>query len=158
MSVWIVPPVSCSVFFIFLYSLFSNIELYYENSKNIMKASILTSILNLILNFVFIKFFGYVAAAYTTLVCYIFLSLLHYIYMKKVLKEENVKEHPYNLEAILIISFIIIGYSILITFTYSKSWILRYTIIIELYPSFAKILLSEPPPITFSSDFIPIPS
>lgn len=66
-SMWVVPPVSCSVFFMFLYSLFSNVELYYEKSRNIMIASTSAAIGNIILNYIFIRMFGYLSAAYTTL-------------------------------------------------------------------------------------------
>lgn len=129
-SVWVVPPVSCSVFFIFLYSLFSNVELYHEKSKNIMKASILASIANIILNYIFIKKFGYIAAAYTTLACYVLLSIMHYIFMKKVLRDNDIKDKPYNIKAILGISLFIIVYSVVVTLLFRYHWIFRYSLII----------------------------
>jgi len=128
-SVWVVPPVSCSVFFIFLYSLFSNIEIYYEKSKNIMIASMGAAIANILLNYIFINLFGYIAAAYTTLACYILLSLVHYVFMKKVLKKEDEKEVPYNIRLILLISFAVIFNSICVTLLYNQPWIIRYLII-----------------------------
>lgn len=128
-SVWVIPPVSCSVFFIFLYSIFSNIELFYEKSKNIMIASIFASVSNIVLNFIFIKLFGYIAAAYTTLACYILLSIMHYIFMKKVLQENNIISCPYNMKIIFGVSMIVIVYSFFVTVLFKYHWIFRYILI-----------------------------
>ena len=49
-AIWVIPPLATSVFFIFLYTLFANIEFYYEENKFIMIASIIAAILNIILN------------------------------------------------------------------------------------------------------------
>ena len=114
-SMWVVPPVSCSVFFMFLYSLFSNVELYYEKSKNIMIASTGAAIGNIILNYIFISLFGYIAAAYTTLVCYIFLSVLHYVFMMKICREQQITEPIYNVKLILALSIFLIIYSVGVT-------------------------------------------
>ena len=129
-AAWVVPPVSCSVFFSFLYSLFTNIEFYFENTKNITKATLFASVLNVVLNFIFINKFGYIAAAYTTLICYMFLSLIHYVYMKRILKENNIKEKVYNTKIVVCISFFIVLYSVLVSFTYKFNYFLRYGLIL----------------------------
>ena len=64
----------------------------------------LGAVLNVILNYVFIKMFGYLAAAYTTLICYIFFSLFHYFCMKKVLKKHGENQNIYDTKKILLIS------------------------------------------------------
>ena len=58
-----------------------------------MIASTIGGVLNIILNYFFIKLYGFIAAGYTTLFCYIFYSVVHYIFMRKIQKEnlENVK-------------------------------------------------------------------
>ena len=77
-AVYVVPPVAASVYFTFLYSMFSAVEFYYEQTTKIMYASVVTAGLNIILNAIFIKLFGFIAAGYTTLACYVFLlSLIH---------------------------------------------------------------------------------
>lgn len=128
-SMWVVPPVSCSVFFMFLYSLFTNIEMYYEKSKNIMIASIVVAVCNIILNFFFINLFGYIAAAYTTLACYILLSLVHYVNMMAICKEKNIDEKIYNTKLIVVISLFLVLYSILVTFLFEMAGVIRYIII-----------------------------
>ena len=77
-GIWIVPPVTASVFFTFLYMLFANVEMYYDKNKGIAIVSIVAAVLNLILNALAIPRFGYMAAGWTTLVSYIFLTALHY--------------------------------------------------------------------------------
>lgn len=76
---WVVPPVALGLFCQFLYSLYVNIEFYYKKTKMIATMTIVSAVLNIILNFVFIQLFGYLAAAYTTLTSYIFLFAAHYI-------------------------------------------------------------------------------
>lgn len=128
-SMWVVPPVSCSVFFMFLYSLFSNIELYYEKSKNIMIASTGAAVANIILNYIFINLFGYIAAAYTTLACYILLSIAHYFFMKSVCKQQRISEQVYNLKLIWFISIVLVAYSIAVTWLFNKPRWIRYLLV-----------------------------
>ena len=125
-SMWVVPPVSCSVFFTFLYSLFSNVELYYEKSKNIMIASTGAAIGNIVLNYIFISLFGYISAAYTTLACYILLSILHYSFMIKICKEQQIKEPIYNVKLILALSAFLVIYSVGVTILFDKPVWIRY--------------------------------
>lgn len=129
-SMWIVPPVSCSVFFMFAYSLFANIELYYEKSKNIMTASMATAVGNIVLNYIFINLFGYIAAAYTTLACYIFLSIMHYCFMRAICREKNIREQIYNMKLILVLSMFLVIYSVGVSLLFDKPNWIRYVFII----------------------------
>ncbi len=80
------------VFILLFYIIFfSNIEFYYERTKEIMYASIGAAVLNIVLNIGFIKAFGYTGAAYTTLICYMVLSLVHYCVMKDSIKKNIMK-------------------------------------------------------------------
>lgn len=100
-AIWVVPPVAVSMFLIFLYSLFSNIEYYFKKTGFIALASIVCAVANLGLNKVFIELFGYYAAGYTTLVCYGLLALMHYFFYRKALHQEGVRaSEVYNLETI----------------------------------------------------------
>lgn len=128
-SMWVVPPVSCSIFFIFLYSMFSNIELYYGKSKNMMIASLVAAAVNILLNFIVLPHFGYISAAYTTLFCYIFLSITHYAFMKKVCNEKCIREIPYEKKLIILISGFLVVYSMGVTLLFGKSIWIRYSMI-----------------------------
>lgn len=83
----IVPPVAISLFFIFLFGIFGSIEFYFEETRFIMVASSAAAVLNVVLNYFGIQWFGYTACAYTTLFCYILLSIAHYIAIAVLIKK-----------------------------------------------------------------------
>lgn len=103
-AVWVMPSVAIGVFFVFLYSLFSNFELYYENSKLIMFASVSAAIINVVLNLLFLPQFGFIAAGYTTLICYIALAIFHYFGMRRICMENNECVIPFKMKSIVSIS------------------------------------------------------
>lgn len=80
---YVMPPVMIGYVFQFIYSLYVNIEFYHKKQKNIAIGTALAAILNIILNLVLIPKFGYIAAAYTTLVGYISLLVIHYLFVKR---------------------------------------------------------------------------
>ena len=79
----VIPLLSCT-FFTFLYTLPATVEYYYQKTKMIAIGTIGAAILNIILNSVFIRFYGYQAAAYTTLVSYFAYFVFHYNIAKKI--------------------------------------------------------------------------
>ena len=85
-AMMLVPVIAASVFFMFMYSYCSNIEFYYEKTGLAAMASIIAAVLNLALNAVFIPLFGYQAAGYTTLACYMALGAAHYVFSQHVLR------------------------------------------------------------------------
>lgn len=127
-AIWVIPPVAGAVFFMFLFPLFGSVEFYYEAKKYVTIASILGALLNVGLNFIFIRIFGFIAAAYTTLFCYICFSIFHYFAMKIVLKKQGITERIYDMKKIILISTILIGAIIGITILYNNS-IARWCVI-----------------------------
>lgn len=111
-AIWIIPPVAMSVFFIYCYDLFAKFEFYFEKSHYIAIASMSGAVLNVILNYIFIPVFGYYAAGYTTLICYLAYDIAHYLFMKKVCKENLNNVKIYELKILVTISagFLIIGF------------------------------------------------
>lgn len=86
-AAYVIPPVAASVFFIFLYNILATPQFYFEKTSFLMVSSILAAVVNLGLNYIFIKQYGYVAAGYTTLVCYVLYSIGHAIISRKVMRE-----------------------------------------------------------------------
>ena len=127
-AVYIVPPVATSVLFITLYSFFGNIEFYFEETKIVMYASLVTAVLNIVLNYIFINLFGYIAAGYTTLFCYIIYAAIHYIFMKKICIK-NGFNNPYNGKTMWSIALFFAFLSIFISVLYS-SFLIRYIVIL----------------------------
>ena len=128
-AVWLVPPIALSVFYLFVYSMFSNISFYYKINKWISLVSLIAAISNIILNYIFINLYGYIAAAYTTLFCYILLAVSHYILYMRVLRKRNIKERIYNEKMILMVSLVLSILLFLILNIYGSA-ILRYAFIV----------------------------
>lgn len=83
MGMYVVPPVVGAMIISSLYNLFSTITMYYKHTKGITLASIAAAGTNIVLNYIFIPMYGFVAAGYTTLFSYLTLALMHYLIMKK---------------------------------------------------------------------------
>lgn len=81
----VVLPLLACTFFTFLYLLPSTTEYYLKKTWNIAIATSCIAFLNIALNYFFIKQFGYIAGAYTTLFCYICYFLFHYLMAKKLI-------------------------------------------------------------------------
>ncbi len=127
-GIWIIPPIATSVFFTFMYSLFGNVEFYFEKTKFVMMASTLCAVVNVILNAVFMPVFGYMAAGYTTMVCYMLFALVHYLFMRRVCKEKLGIKSVYDDKLILLISVAYLGLNAVGMVLYNFV-ILRYVIL-----------------------------
>lgn len=79
----IVPHIVLSNYLIYIYTFYVNVEHYYKNTVRISINTIVAATLNLLLNFYFIKEFGYLGAAITSLIAYYILLLMHYHYSRK---------------------------------------------------------------------------
>lgn len=128
-AIWIIPPVSASVFFVFMYMMFANVEMYYDENRGILVISIICSAANLVLNAIFIPIFGYMAAGWTTLVCYILLTLLHYVLMKKACKKNQIKEAIFPEKVLIIIGLFVVILSFAALVMYQLDYF-RYIILI----------------------------
>ena len=74
-----VIPIVAGGFFAFLYMLPANVEYFYDKTKAIAIGTFCAALCNIGLNWIFIQKFGYVAAAYTTLVTYFLYFIFHYV-------------------------------------------------------------------------------
>ena len=126
-AVSIMPIFSCCVFLIYIYTLFSNVEMFFEKPKYTMYGSVSATVINIILNYFFIQKFGYKAAAYTTLLCYILLSIFHYFIMKYICKTKNIESSIYDIKLILGLFSLIILCVVIISFLF-KYYFIRYCI------------------------------
>lgn len=124
-AIYLMPPIAAGIFVTALYNIFSNILLYYKATTSIMKATVMVSITNIILNYIFIKQYGYTAASYTTLFSYSLLALMQYLYMCKITVP------PFNIKVIFTISIITICFCLFCNLFYKYNTI-RYAIILLL--------------------------
>lgn len=82
-AIYIIPPVMMSNLFMFLFNLFATIEYYFKQTMLVAIASFISAVVNVALNYVYIGRYGFIAAGYTTMVCYLLFSIFHFIFMKR---------------------------------------------------------------------------
>ena len=126
-AAYVIPPVAGSVVFLFLYTNFANIEFYFDYNNFTMYISMIGALLNIILNFIFIKLFGYIAAGYTTFVCYFVYCTGHYFFMEYIIYK-NYKRHLIDWRKLFGIFSIMIFLMVVMSLLY-KTTIIRYIII-----------------------------
>lgn len=127
-SIWVIPPIALSGFFIFLYSLFAAFEFYYKKTLFIMLASTFSAVLNIVFNAVFISCFGYIAAGYTTLICYIVYAGAHFIAMRKVCKDQMDNAKVYSVRILLLIGLVFCAIGFVFMLTYENT-VVRYALV-----------------------------
>ena len=125
---WVFPPVAASVFFVYIYALFINIEFYFEKTQYVMLVSVAAALLNIGLNYIFIQKYGYIAAAYTTVFCYILFSVGHYLLYKMITKRKGINEAVFDGKRILIYSLGVCGATALSLLLYNHT-LIRYGVI-----------------------------
>ena len=129
-AVKVMAPITGSIVFLFLYTLFANVEFYYDKNMFTMYISMIGAILNIILNFIFIKLLGFWAAGFTTFFCYGVYCLGHYLFMEHIFyKAEG--QHLVDKKMVLIITVLLVV--IMMTFYLLNGFaILRYLVLLAL--------------------------
>lgn len=131
-AIYVIPPVAMSVFFTFLYTFFATFEFYYSKTKLITVATTVGAVLNIVLNYIFINIFGYIAAGYTTLVCYIAFAVFHYIFMNRVCDQYLEGNRPYNKKIMISISIVVLLFGFIFLLTY-QNIIIRYALLFIIF-------------------------
>lgn len=115
----IIPPIVLANYFIFIYTMYVNVEHYYKKTVFISINTTIAAVSNILLNIVFIYIWGYVGAAYTTLISYILSLILHYRYARKVdSKVFGLKHYVYPL--------IVIFVSVVAFYLFINNWYIRW--------------------------------
>lgn len=122
-AVSLIPVLLASVLFMEMYNLFSFVEFYYKKTKKIMMATVIASIINILLNYIFISSLGYKAAAYTTLFCYALYCWFHYLNMRSI---EKRKIYDEKFLFVFSLIYLVICFAILFLYDYI---ILRYCVL-----------------------------
>lgn len=87
-GVYVVPPIAAGVFLHALYDTYSAVSFFHKKSFYIMAATVTAAVVNLVLNYICILRFGYLAAGYTTLISNLVLVGMHYINVRRIVKEQ----------------------------------------------------------------------
>ncbi len=82
-SSFVMPPIIVSCVINCIATFYINIEFYNKKTIGISIATVLSAVINLIMNYYLINRFGYIAAAYTTLFSSLVTFVLHILIVKK---------------------------------------------------------------------------
>ena len=105
----------------------------------INKYKSIPAVANVGLNLLLMPRFGYLAAGYVTLICYMIYALAHYVFMRKVCKEKLNLKSVYNDKLILLISLVYLGCTA-VTMCLYNFVIIRYAV---LFIAFVVILIKR---------------
>ncbi len=129
-AIWVVPPVTLGIVCQYIYNHYVNIEIQMKKTRIISLGSLVAALTNIILNIILIPKFGFVAAAYTTLICYLVLTLIHYFAVTYILK---IKIYSNRFMFISIFISGIVG--IIFMFLYN-TYILRYSVLFLVFTTY----------------------
>ena len=102
---------------------------YYKKTPTIMISAVTAAVVNVVLNFIFIARYGYMAAAYTTLVAYIVLAVMQMLGARKVCKEKRGDDYEvYDDKAVAVMAAVTIALSLCGLLLYGHT-VLRYAVI-----------------------------
>ena len=85
-SKFVAVPLVLDAFALFLYNLAVPGQYYAKKTTYIMYGTLAAAVVNIVLNYIFIRLFGFIAAAYTTLASYLLFAAVHYCISGKLLK------------------------------------------------------------------------
>ena len=125
-AIYVIPPIIGGIFFQVQYYIYANILYYYKKPKYVMFSSVIAMVMNIVLNYIFISKFGYLAAGYVTMACYLLQATIDYFAMKKV-----VGQRIYNMRFIGLLSLAVVMIALMSNMIYGYMWI-RYAIILAI--------------------------
>jgi len=117
----VIPPIVLANYLIFLYTMYVNIEHYHKKTVFISINTLVAAASNILLNLYFIKIFGYVGAAYTTIASYFISLILHYIYARRL------NHILFPLKQILFPSICTIM-GVILFYLFIEMWVIRWLI------------------------------
>lgn len=126
-GIYIMPPIAAGVFLMAVTNMYSNIAVYYKKTIFVMVPAMIAAVLNIILNLIFIPIYGYVGAAYTTLIAYVVLAGLQALFAL-LLQRKKGNKHIYNNWMILLLCVFTIVLDLLAILLY-RYFVARYCII-----------------------------
>lgn len=121
---WIMVPVALGCICQFCYTLFVNVEQFEKKTLGMAFASMSAAVINLVLNAWLIPQYGYIAAAYTTLIGYLWLLIVHMYLVYRL----NLNE-VYSYRFIFMILFVVAIISGIIYLLYTIT-VVRYLVIL----------------------------
>ena len=122
-AIYVMPPVAMGCICQFLYTMMVNVEQIKRKTVGMALASVAAALLNYILNLLLIPHFGYMAAAYTTLVGFLLLLVFH-MWMVHRLGMSNVYSYRFIIGTVIVSFVFMLG----TTLVYANT-VIRYIFI-----------------------------
>ena len=132
-----IAPIVLGLMAQFLFSHYIILEVHHKETQYTSFGTIVAASINLVLNIIFVPIFGFTAAAYTTLIAYLVLYLIHLFITKKMLKINLYQDFK------LFMWFIIVGVYAGVSNMLYSSIIPRYLLLIFVTIIFALIFKKD---------------
>lgn len=123
-AIYALIPLNLSVFVSFMYMFAVNKEYYYKKTRIIAVGTIVSTIIDILLNTIMIPKFGFISAAYTTLISKMILFVIHWIVSNKIDENQIVMAED------LLLSFAVSVLFAVITLIFKDVLLLRYGLIV----------------------------
>lgn len=123
--IYSLAPLAISVFGEMLYSIPANVEYYNKKTTYIMVGTLITVVINILLDIIFIQSFGYFGAAYATSISKLILFLMHYFFSRRI---DRNKVFGNGVAAAALLVLVIINVVVVLGV---ERYILRYAILIS---------------------------
>lgn len=124
-GIWVVPPVTLGIVCNYIFQHYEHVELHLKKTWYISIGTVIAAGINIILNIVFVRMYGFVAAAYTTLFCYLILMILHHLISTYILRVKLY--HNIFMYMALLLTCII---SVVFMLLYVYAWFIRWLFIL----------------------------
>lgn len=125
-AIFALIPLNISVYISFMYMFSVNKEYYFKNTKIIAFATVIATIIDVILNYSLIPIHGYISAAYTTLIAKMILFIIHW-YTSNRIDSNRVVSIKF-----MLVSFVIVCFASVASTIFINNYIIRYFIIITI--------------------------
>lgn len=114
-AVFVITPIIMGCVCQFLYTMYANLEQIKKKTLGMAIGTMIAALINYLLNYAFIPRYGYIVAAYTTLVGYLILLLIH-MYLVKTISMGHIYSNKHNIflaiVGIAIMSFVSFSYTV----------------------------------------------
>lgn len=89
-NIQLIPPIAASSLLSAIYNIYSTIAFYHHKRVSTAILTVVAAIINIVLNYILIPKYGYIAAAYTTEAAYLIYTILHFINYRRIVGEDRV--------------------------------------------------------------------
>jgi len=123
-AIELIPPVVIGCVFVSMSNILCDVEIFEKKTKSMAIATMIAGVINIALNLMLIPKFGYIAAAYTTLIGYAAWFLIQYIYICKI-------GYKWIISKLIIIAVSVVGIVLIaLSFWIYQNSIVRYILIL----------------------------